>query len=76
METLSIGAFVVGATQIIKAMGIFPSKFTPIVAILLGAGATYISLNQVELWTQISMFLIGLTATGLVSFGKELKASK
>ena len=72
METLSIGAFVIGATQIIKSMQVLPAKCTPAVAVLLGAGATYLSLNQVELWAQVSTFLIGLTATGLVSFTKEI----
>ena len=73
MEQLSIAAFVLGATQIVKSLGILPKKWTPVVAILLGGGATYLSLYQVDLWQQLSLFLIGLTTTGLVSFGKELR---
>lgn len=72
METLSIGAFVIGSTQIIKSLGILPKSLTPVIAILIGAGATYLSMYQVDLWQQMSLFLIGLTTTGLVSFGKEV----
>lgn len=75
METLSIGAFVIGVTQIIKTTDLLPTRFIPAVATLVGAVATYLSMYQVDLWSNISVFLIGLTTTGLVSFGKEIKES-
>jgi len=73
METLSIGAFVVGICQILKNLELFPKKYTQLVAVAIGAAATYVSLYQPELWKGLSEFLIGLTATGLVSFAIEIK---
>jgi hypothetical protein len=71
-EVLSITAFVVGVTQIIKKTELLPARFTPLVATLLGGAATYLSMYQTDLWANVSIFLIGLTTTGLVSFGKEV----
>jgi|TARA_R100001530_G_scaffold18915_3_gene16078 hypothetical protein len=73
MEVLSISAFVVGVTQIIKKTGMLPSNYIPAVATILGGVATYLSVYQVDMWANISLYLIGLTATGLVSFGKEIR---
>ena len=74
-EALSISAFVIGVTQLIKGTEVIPHRFIPLFATLLGGGATYMSMYQVELWANISLFLIGLTTTGLVSFGKEIRNS-
>jgi hypothetical protein len=74
-EVLSISAFVVGVTQIIKTSQLLPARFTPLVATLVGGAATYLSMYQADLWANVSIFLIGLTTTGIVSFGKEIKNS-
>ena len=74
-ESLSIAAFVLGVTQIIKKTELIPARFTPLIATLLGGAATYLSVYQVDLWSNVSSLLIGLTTAGIVSFGKEVKKS-
>jgi hypothetical protein len=72
-EPLTIGAFVVAVTQLLKDLGIIAGNTTKIAAILIGAAATYTMVYMPELWSGISEFLIGLTATGLISFANEYK---
>lgn len=74
-ESLSIAAFVLGVTQIVKKTELIPARFTPLIATLLGGAATYLSVYQADLWSNVSALLIGLTTAGIVSFGKEVKKS-
>lgn len=71
MDTLTIGAFVVGTTQLIKDYGVVQGKSLQLVAIGLGAIATYLTQYQPELWAQISTLLLAIGATGAVSFVDE-----
>lgn len=71
MDSLTIGAFVVGFTQIIKDHGLVQGKALQLVAIALGAVATYLTQYQPDLWNSLSTVLLAVGATGAVSFVDE-----
>lgn len=71
MDTLTISAFVVGATQLVKDYGLVQGRGLQLVAVAFGAFATYLSLYQPEIWLQLSSILLAVGATGTVSFVDE-----
>lgn len=70
-ETLTIGAFVLGMTQIVKDSGFVQGKWLQLVAVALGAFATLVSVYYPEVWTQLSGILLSAGITGGVSFINE-----
>lgn len=71
MDTVTIGAFVVGMTQIIKDYSGIRGEYLKFVAIALGGIAAYLTQYYPELWSQISTILLAVGATGSVSFMDE-----
>lgn len=73
---LAIGAFTIGATQLLKKAGV-SGNWLILVCVLAGGLASYMTAYQPELWAKLSELLVALTATGLVSFTDDrLKALK
>jgi len=70
-EPLTITAFIIGITQLVKDTGIITGQTLKAVAIIAGGVAGYMSLYQPEMWASISSLIYALTATGLVSFVDE-----
>lgn len=70
-ETLTIGTFVLGMTQIIKDSGYVQGKWLQLVAVALGAFATLVSVYYPEAWMQLSGILFAAGITGGVSFINE-----
>lgn len=70
-ETLTIGTFVLGMTQIIKDSGYVHGKWLQLVAVALGAFATLVSVYYPEAWMQLSGILFAAGITGGVSFINE-----
>jgi len=71
METLTVGAFVLGMTQLIKDTGLVKGQALKVLAVLIGGVATYVSIYHAGIWDQISILLISLGVTGSVSFVNE-----
>lgn len=70
-STLTIAAFVLGMTQVIKDGGFITGQWLKLVAVALGAFATFLSLYYPELWQQLSAILVSVGVTGSVSFVNE-----
>lgn len=70
-NALTIGAFVFGLTQMIKETGYVKGEWLKLVAIVLGAIGTFISMYYPEMWQQLSAILIAVGVTGGVSFTNE-----
>ena len=73
-ETLTIGAAVLGITQIIKDTGYVDTKWLQLVAVGLGAIFTLASLYYPEIWRDITGVLIAAGITGGVSFVNEQRS--
>jgi len=70
-ETLTIAAFVLGATQIVKDLGWVNGQYLKLLAVAFGALATYLSLYMPELYASLSAMLVATGVTGTVSFINE-----
>jgi hypothetical protein len=70
-ETLTIGTFVLGMTQLIKDSGYVQGKMLQLVAVVLGAFATLASIYYPDVWAQLSGILLAAGITGTVSFADE-----
>jgi len=64
METVELAAFVAGITEVIKSLGV-PSKFCPLIAILVGGVANVCLVGNYEPETVVYGLSIGLVTTGL-----------
>ena len=69
---LTVTAFVLGVTQIIKDIGLVQGKYLQIVAIALGGAATWLIMYQPELWASLSNIILAAGITGTVSLVKQV----
>ena len=72
-SSLSIAAFIVGMTQLVKSTGLVKGNWLRFVSVAFGAFAAYMFQYEPELWLGFSEIWIALSATGLVALGKEFK---
>ena len=72
-NSLSILAFVVGFTQLIKDTKIVKGQWLKLVAIGLGGLGSYLFQYHPNLWIGMSEVILAASATGIVSFAGELK---
>lgn len=75
-SSLSIIAFTVGFTQLIKDTGVVKGQWLKIVAICLGGLGSYLFQYHPNLWIGMSEVILAASATGLVSFAGDLKKKK
>lgn len=66
-NVFSLAVFVGGITQAIKMTGYLPSKFTPLVAVFLGAVLNPVVVGDFLPMTFLYGAMIGLSTTGLVN---------
>ena len=74
-STITIGAFVLGVTQIIKDFGLDRGQYLKLIAILLGALAMYLTVYRPETWETVSSICLAAGITGSVSFIDERRSS-
>ena len=74
-STITIGAFVLGVTQIIKDFGLVRGQYLKLVAVLLGALAMYLTVHRPETWEAVSSICLAAGITGSVSFIDERRSS-
>lgn len=74
-STITIGAFVLGVTQIIKDFGLVRGQYLKLVAVLLGALAMYLTVYRPETWETVSSICLAAGITGSVSFIDERRSS-
>ena len=72
-STISLAAFVIGMTQLVKDTGLVKGNWLRVVAIAFGGLASYLFQYHPQLWLGMSEVIIAASATGLVSFGHEIK---
>lgn len=65
-NTFTVTGFVLGATEMAKKLGV-PSKFLPIVAVVVGAVVNPIVAGQVTAMEVLGGAFIGMTTSGVVS---------
>ncbi len=70
-NTLTITAFVLGMTQVVKDLGWLSGQPLKLLAIVLGGFATFVTLYYPEVWEQLTAVLIAVGVTGGVSFVDE-----
>ena len=70
-NTLTITAFVLGMTQIVKDMGWVSGQYLKLVAFALGGFATLVTMYYPEVWASLSEVFIAVGVTGGVSFVDE-----
>lgn len=75
METLTVSAFVLGMTQLVKDSGFVTGQWLKLVAVVLGAFATFVSMNYPDVWQQLSNILLAVGVTGTVSFLNEKRTA-
>lgn len=72
METgLTVTAFVLGVTQLVKDWGLVKGQYLQLVAIALGGLATWLIMYQPELWDVLSNIFLAAGITGTVSMVKS-----
>jgi hypothetical protein len=76
MEHLAIvAAGTVGITQVFKMLGV-PSKFLPVIATVLGGALAFALTPEAGVKGVVLGVIEGLSATGLVNFGKTWGSAK
>jgi len=70
-ETLTVTAFVLGMTQVVKDLGWVSGQYLKLFAFVLGGFAAFVTLHYPEVWAQLSDVLIAVGVTGGVSFVDE-----
>ncbi len=70
-SSLTIGAFAIGATQLVKDLGL-QGQWLKLVCVAAGAIATYMTIYQPMLWANLSGLLISAAATGGISLIHDL----
>lgn len=71
METLTTAALVFGLTQKIKDFGWAKGNALAVIAVIIGAVATYIQYVSPEAWEHVSLIAVSLGVTGGVSYVNE-----
>ncbi len=70
LESGAIVAIIVGVTEVIKGAGL-PSKFAPLVAVVLGLAASF-GIEGFGILAAFNGLIYGLSASGLYSGAKAL----
>jgi len=72
MEELTLAAFVIGGTQVVKDLGLVNGQWLKAVAVVLGGLGGYLVTFDPALWEQMTGLVVALSGTGGVSFLKQL----
>ena len=65
MDTIQLSALVVGCTQVLKQVGL-PSKYLPLVAVLVGIGVNLLVTKTLDVSVAIQGFSVALATTGIL----------
>jgi len=74
LSFIVLSGITVGLVQMVKTVGL-PSKYSPLVAILIGVGLSFLANLETHIGPVMSAFsglLIGLSSVGLYSTGKNV----
>ena len=69
-ETVILVPVIVGLVEIVKRLGM-PSRFCPVLAVVLGIGLSFAGLHPSPLETILEGVVAGLSASGLYDVGKK-----